>query len=115
GELLTKKAGDLATEAAQNAPRTETIKNALDANLGVVPSEVNPTWWTNLLEMFGGKTATAKTQALSNADRIPTLAREDLMLPEAASLTPKTIQQARDAAYDVAYKPITKAPSITGD
>lgn len=115
GKWIAGKAANLADDAAANSTRTGTVNNALDAGLGVTPSEVDPTWWTNMLESFGGKAATGKAQSASNAERIPALIREDLHLPPTAPLNGETMQTARDTAYAVGYKPVADLPAINWD
>lgn len=114
-KYVSGKMADLSALMEKNAPRTQTVNDALDAGLSLTPTSVNPTWLNQMKESIGGKIATAQTASNRNAPLVDDLARKELHLPDTAPLTPGTLQEARDAAYRVGYKPVQDVPALRAD
>lgn len=123
GQAVANKVGGLVKDAeqnlqivkAQNAPRTQTINDALDAGLVVPPSSANPTLANTAIESVGGKAATAQVASNRNSAVFDQMARDALHLPETAPLDPATMQGARDLAYQAGYKPVIDTPYVNWD
>jgi len=115
GEYVTDKLGKLALQRAQNAPRTQTLNDALDAGLVVPPSDVAPTVANTVKESFAGKAALGQQASNQNAPMIDNLARKAIGLPNDAELSPAVLKSVREQAYQAGYKPITDLQQIVED
>ncbi len=77
---LAQRATEKAAKA-RNPVREETIKEAMEAGFVIPPSHVNPSFGTNRLESFAGKTSVEQSFALKNQVRTNELVAEEIGLP----------------------------------
>lgn len=115
GKYIANKLQDLALRRSQNAVKTQTLNDALDAGLTAVPSEVKPTLGNTILESIGGKAATGQSVSNKNAPVFDSLARKALGLTDDVPLEPAILQARRDLAYQVGYKPVADLPVVPKD
>lgn len=123
GQAVANKAGGYIADKlqaiqrarGQNAPIDQTLRDALDAGLMAPPSSVNPTFLNTMKEGISGKIATAQVMSNRNAPIIDDLARRAVGLPKGAPLTSEAMQAIRGGAFDVGYKPVTGAGTISTD
>jgi len=90
------------------------VRNASDAILAkaqqlgfvVSPSEGRGTVINKLVTGLGNKQQTAQEASIRNAGIVERIAKADLGVPAAESLTPEAFQAVRSAAYQQGYKPV---------
>lgn len=116
GQYLSSKLAEMAERKAKNAVFDQTLKESLDAGYKVPPSMMPDSGVTSrTLEGFSGKIKTNQLAGIKNQAITDSLARKALGLPDDAPLTSETMQALRGGAFDVGYKPVTGAGTISTD
>jgi hypothetical protein len=111
-KALSNQTVNLATQAAENAPRDMTIQNAQALGYAMPPSMGGGGLIGHTGEALSGKfkleeLLTARNQAITDA-----AARADLGLPPGTPLTAAITKGVRDNAYNTGYAPIAQLPMM---
>lgn len=100
---------------AQNAPKDQTLKEALDAGYVVPPSMRQGGLTARILEGISGKVKTNQLAGIKNQDVTDNLARQAVGMAEDAPLTSEAMQQIRKQAYQQGYEPIANLGQVAAD
>ena len=106
--LLKNKAEQSAIKNADMAGTISALKEGRQAGFVVNPTDVNPTWYNNILASIGGKAAMNQAQQARNALPATALAKETLNLPKTTQLN----QEAFDSVIAKNMKPYTDLASL---
>ncbi len=82
-----------------NPTKAQTLKEAQDAGLKVVPSYVRKTVGTEKLEGIGGKAAIKQQTQADNVETINELARKSIGMKPGTPISKESLEQVRDAAF----------------
>jgi len=96
-------------QAAQNATRDATLRNAHDAGYRVDPSTINPTILNKVLTGVGGKASTQQILSAHNQEITNTLAKKSLGLPQDIALSDKVLNEYRDSVAQP-YREVANLP-----
>ena len=111
GEAIGKNAASKYDAALskfnREAPKRETLKEAVDAGYVVPPNMVNPSVKNALIESFSGKQATSQIASVKNQDVTEKLVRQALGIAEDAPLTKGALEQIRKVEGG-AYKKVSE-------
>ena len=105
------RAPALAKEAASNVVRDQTLRDAQDLGLKVIPSSVNPNIAGSTLESLAGKAAVKQQITLDNAKVTTAVARQEAGLPGNAPIT----EQALEARRDVLSQPYRDLAAVSNN
>jgi len=115
GNRVTDKYAESLAKFNREAPKRETLKEAIDAGYVVPPNMVNPSTKNALIESFSGKQATSQIASVKNQDVTEKLVRQSLGLAEDAPLTKGALEQIRKVEGG-AYKKVSElSPSAEYD
>ena len=106
GNRVTDKYAESLAKFNREAPKRETLKEAIDAGYVVPPNMVNPSTKNALIESFSGKQATSQIASVKNQDVTEKLVRQSLGLAEDAPLTKGALEQIRKVEGG-AYKKVS--------
>jgi len=111
-DRLAKAKTQAAAKEAQNLVRDTTAREAADAGYVVTPSQVGK---KSFAESLSGKFKTNQMAGLKNQNVTNRLARKAIGLDENTPLTPATLQNIRNEAFERGYTPVTQAGKIKVD
>lgn len=107
GKNATTKYEAALSKFNREAPKRETLKEAVDAGYVVPPNMVNPSTKNALIESFSGKQATSQIASVKNQDVTEKLVRQALGVAEDAPLTKGALEQIRKVEGG-AYKKVSE-------
>jgi hypothetical protein len=98
GKLNKQKAEAAMLDFARNAPRNQTVKEAVEAGYVIPPNMVKPTFKNQVVESISGKQATQQIFSEKNEKVTGTLVRKALGLPDDAPLSAQALENLRKTA-----------------
>ena len=108
------KAGQRAAQSFQEAPRIEAAQEASRLGINLNPAASNPTMRNRLTEMMVGAEDLDKAVAESNKNQWSRIAKNELDIPETATLSSTSFAKARQAA-NKPYEDIKKIGNFVAD
>jgi uncharacterized coiled-coil DUF342 family protein len=115
GENAVDKYAEALAKYNRNAPKRETLKEAVDAGYVVPPNLVEPSAKNAIIESFSGKQATSQIASVKNQETTEKLVRQSLGLAEDAPLTKNALEQIRKIEGG-AYKRVSElTPAAEAD
>lgn len=119
GEYVGKKAKEASARAVsefnRNAPRNETLKQALDAGYVVPPNMVNPSFKNQVIESISGKQATQQVFSGKNEEVTGSLVRKSLGIADDAPLSKTTLEGLRKTAGKAYEEVSSLSPQAAAD
>lgn len=113
-QRATQNALAKATQSVERAPQIEAAQEASRLGIALPPAESNPTLRNRITEKVVGAANIEKQVAEVNKHAPTRIAKNELDIPEIATLSPKTFAEARTAASKP-YETIKAIPSIAAD
>jgi len=113
-QRATQNALAKATQSVERAPQIEAAQEASRLGIALPPAESNPTLRNRITEKVVGAANIEKQVAEVNKHAPTRIAKNELDIPETATLSPKTFAEARTAASKP-YETIKAIPSIAAD
>lgn len=113
-QRATQNALAKATQSVERAPQIEAAQEAHRLGIALPPAESNPTLRNRITEKVVGAANIEKQVAEVNKHAPTRIAKNELDIPETATLSPKTFAEARTAASKP-YETIKAIPSIAAD
>lgn len=113
-QRATQNALAKATQSVERAPQIEAAQEANRLGIALPPAESNPTLRNRITEKVVGAANIEKQVAEVNKHAPTRIAKNELDIPETATLSPKTFAEARTAASKP-YESIKSIPSIAAD
>ena len=107
GERAASQYADEMAMFGRNAPKRETLKEAIDLGYVVPPNLVNPSAKNAIIESFSGKQATGQLASVRNQEVTEKLVRQSLGLADDAPLTKSALEQIRKVQGG-AYSDVSK-------
>ena len=113
-ERQAAKAGERAAQSFRDAPRIDAAQEASRLGINLNPAASNPTMRNRLTEMMVGAEDLDKAVAESNKNQWSRIAKNELDIPETATLSPTSFAKARQAA-NKPYEDIKKIGNFVAD
>jgi len=98
GNYAAKGVADKAVAFARNAPKNETVRQAVEAGYVLPPNLVRPSTKNRVIESISGKQATSQLVSDRNTETTGRLVRQALGLADDAPLSSSALEQIRSQA-----------------
>lgn len=111
----TNKASKIAQQKAADALRNQTLMQSHQAGYVVPPSQAGAGMGSRVLEGLSGKYKTNQLAGINNQNITNVMAKKALGITDDLPITKEGLQQIRNDAFDVGYKPLNSLGQIAPD